>query len=68
MRTSLEFFRMNEPVWGTCLNFLLMGMAIAVLWLWDRGGYCCSVGVNYYLIGSREQRLAIKLNQKMGVR
>ena len=30
----------------TCLNFLLMGMAIAVLWLWDRGGYRCSVGVN----------------------
>ena len=46
LRNSLDCFRMNEPVLGNLFESLLNGMAIAGSWLWDRGGYCCSVGVN----------------------
>ena len=44
-----DFFGIFQNEWtgmGNLFEFLLMGMAIAVLWLLDRGGYCCSVGIN----------------------
>ena len=43
------FFGIFQNEWtgiGNLFEFLLTGMAIAGLWLLDRGGYCCSVGIN----------------------
>ena len=44
-----DFFGIFQNEWtgiGNLFEFLLAGMAIAGLWLLDRGGYCCSVGIN----------------------
>ena len=42
-----DFFGIFQNEWtgmGNLFEFLLMGMAIAVLWLWNRGGYCLLSG------------------------
>ena len=44
-----NFFGIFQNEWTgiwDLFELLLVDMAIVGLWLLDRGGYCCSVGIN----------------------